>query len=361
VRAPAALSCGHVLLLLLASVMSQDDAKPFRTAVNRVIGPGRTHKCLPQKIYDEFQIGLEKLKEELPEALEYTVVHKKAVTLRPIPSVYADEVGRLQPGDSVKGWPVGSWLFVKESKTPLPNEGAWTMIDGAGLGTGNLLMPEWSKLTLVESSAKQMKFSWTGIKVPGLVYYLQWMPLSGKEHRDGGASITEQPADLQKDASVCVTGLPVVAQVTFRAIAKLEGGLLVGASHVLTTAAEEETAAPLQPDLVVEEKKLEEETKKYKDLVAQMKKLRDDKLELPDFKDIIDKLYADRPRAPDQAKQFIMNMLYGEEGKGKEMGESVEAVQDMFGEATAGYEEGGAGVCNQMVADCIAAIVRKHG
>lgn len=320
------------------------------------------YTTLPADIGHEFQAALEGMRQELPEALSYKVVHSKAVLLRAEPSVYSKELGRLQPGEVVKGFPVGSWLLVTYANGALPAEGAWVLADGAQLGVGALLTPEWAQMTL-HSIKDGVHAQWPGMKHSDAFYYLQWEPKYGAEGTDGGAVIAKQPKDVQGDVVAIVSGPGVVEGkiVKLRPIARLSCGLLVGhwREHVIEDLVD---VSSLKAAEVVPADALTAETERYSQLVEQLalyqKKKNFEYSEL----DRIMQRYNTRPKEHEEAKEVLLTALFG---KGKDTrGNKAAAegnVQDMFSGATGVYEEGISGDCNKILAEVISTLARKHG
>lgn len=313
---------------------------------------------LPPDIRQDYQVTLKSLEEELSAtALEYKVVHTKAVTMRAEPNVYSTEVGRLSPGDVVKGFPTGPWIFVKECNGPLPQEGAWVLADGTPLGVGNLLVPEWSRVTH-ENTSDGIRFEWPGLGAKDRIYYFQWFPKDGNEFRDGATVIA-----MQKKGQAAVTivpGIPLESQVHVRVIAALDSGLLVGAWNTVMIESDRAASSKSKPEKIPADV-LRKAAEKYTTLAEQLQAARKTELGLHSAEENMRHCYADRPKDGEAAKELVLNTIFGNKSVEKKLGEAEGAVEDMFGSATAGYEEGIAGECNRMLAEVIGTLIRKHG
>jgi hypothetical protein len=319
-------------------------------------------RTLPNNIGKEFQAALDGMRQEVPEALEYKVTHSKAVTMREEPSVYSKELGKLQPGEIIKGFPAGSWLLVISCNGRLPPEGAWVLADGTALGVGPLLMPQWAELRLT-SIREGVHAQWPGIKNSDVCYYLQWEPEFGIEGCDGSAVIVKQPMDAREEVVTIVSeaGLLEGNKVKLRAIARLKCGLLVGPwrEHVVEAAMVD--ASSLKPAQVVPSDALAAETERYQQLVGQVAIWRKKTNFEYNSLDLQMRNYNTRPSDCEQAKLSFLNAVFGEGKDTRKKAAAEDNVQDMFAGATGVYEEGISGQCNSMLAAVIATLARKHG
>lgn len=318
---------------------------------------------LPIEIGQEFQAALDGMRQELKEALCYKVVHTKAVTLRAEPSVYSEDLGRVTPGELVRGFPVGSWLLVTDCSRNLPADGAWVMVDGAALGVGSLLAPEWSQMSL-QSIREGVHVQWPGIKHSDSFYYLQCMPEFGIEGIDGSTVFAKQPKDAQDDVVAIVSG-PLVSEgskVKLRAIARLNCGLLVGTwqEHIISNIVD---ASSLKLAQVVPKDALAEESDRYNRLVGQLALWHKKKNFQFSETDALMNHYKERPKDSEEAKEKVLTALFGKSKEDREgkVHDAVGHVQDMFAGATGVYEEGISGECNRVLAAVISTLARKHG
>eukprot|EP00403_Amphidinium_massartii_P034003 CAMPEP_0178449898 /NCGR_PEP_ID=MMETSP0689_2-20121128/42818_1 /TAXON_ID=160604 /ORGANISM="Amphidinium massartii, Strain CS-259" /LENGTH=979 /DNA_ID=CAMNT_0020075291 /DNA_START=1 /DNA_END=2937 /DNA_ORIENTATION=+ len=108
------------------------------------------------------------------QALEYVVVSDHGAPVQASPSTVASNLGHLEKGDLVKGYPAGRWLFLEPdevARLSTDEQGeaadlassAWVLIDGATLGKGTLLEPCWSQLRVEKGRQEALELSWSGV------------------------------------------------------------------------------------------------------------------------------------------------------------------------------------------------------
>jgi len=119
---------------------------------------------------------LAKVKVTLGEPLTYRVA-SAWVVMRDAPSEQGVELGRLECGSLVQGFPAGKWLFLERSEAEdwlvgnvqVPG-GAWLHLDDGESAHGNVLVPQWAT-----ASITGLEVAWPGLpQAAAASYIFEW-------------------------------------------------------------------------------------------------------------------------------------------------------------------------------------------
>ena len=129
------------------------------------------------------------LAERVVEPVEYVVL--SPTPLHSEPKFQSEEIGELQEGDSLLGYP-GSLSWVRLARPSEPNEETWAPIKSA---KGVFLSPKWSRLESEGVFSEALEVSWQGLvarKPYVAAYSIEWRLTPGEELPIGAGQETDR-------------------------------------------------------------------------------------------------------------------------------------------------------------------------
>jgi len=149
-------------------------------------------------------------REVLSGPVEYKVLAQDhAAPVRREPLVQSPEVGKLERGRVVLGYPGGGWLqLVAEDEADRKLDGCWVFI-------GTRLSAEWAELNVTGEFEGALELSWLGLrKEKRVAYNVEWRTPEGVAQPKKGHKVSGS-------TKVLVSGLPQGCELNFRVGARV--------------------------------------------------------------------------------------------------------------------------------------------